>query len=248
MVSFDNSDHPTQCAEHCGIRFCYVSHPGLTRENNEDSFLLLPQYGIWAVADGMGGHNCGEIASAIALATLRQNIGNSIGLAAALQNCHKAIQNAALADEWFNDMGATIVTVKIIDRRYEVAWVGDSRAYLWRNRLIPLTKDHSIVQMMLDQGLIDAQEALTHPYRSVITQALGGVDSDYVSVDTVENSLENGDLLLLCSDGLNNEVSDAQISTILSGDADPEQKTRQLLDAALANGGKDNVTVILLAP
>lgn len=247
MKSSANPPSNTQGRNDSGIRASYCSHPGLVRENNEDSFLLLPQYGFWAVADGMGGHNCGEVASAIAIATLRQEIGNGADLVAAIQNCHRAIQTEAKKDILLHGMGATVVAVKIAAGRLQIAWVGDSRAYLWRSKLQLLTKDHSVVQIMLDQGLIDAQEALTHPYKSVITQALGGIDSDSVSVDTVENSIEQGDILLLCSDGLNSEVPDAQIETILAGDADLEQKTRHLVAAALANGGNDNVTIIVLA-
>jgi protein phosphatase len=144
-------------------------------------------------------------------------------------------------------MGATVVAVKIAAGLCQVAWVGDSRAYLWHSKLLRLTKDHSVIQLMLDQGLIDEQEAQTHPYKSFITQALGGMDSDSVNIDTVENSIVKGDIVLLCSDGLSSEVSDAEIESILASDADLEQKTRLLVAAALANGGKDNVTVILLA-
>jgi protein phosphatase len=246
MKSFDNSNNADN-GNHSGIRVSYFSHPGLARGNNEDSFLLLPQYGLWAVADGMGGHNCGEVASAIAIATLRQDIGKGASLVAAIQNSHKAIQTEAAKDPLLNGMGSTVVAVKIAAGRFQAAWVGDSRAYLWRSKLQRLTKDHSVVQMMLDQGLIDEREALAHPYKSVITQALGVADSDSVMVDTVENSIEKGDILLLCSDGLNSEVPDAQIEAILASDADLEQKTQQLVAAALANGGNDNITVILLA-
>jgi protein phosphatase len=230
------------------IRVSCFSHPGLARENNEDSYLLLPQHGVWAVSDGMGGHDCGEVASAIAVTALRQAIGNGAGLVEAIQQSHLAIQAEAKKHALVNGMGATIVAVKIAAGRYQVAWVGDSRAYLWRSKLLRLTKDHSVIQMMLDQGLIDAQEALTHPYKSVITQALGGgTDCAAVNIDTAENSVVKNDIILLCSDGLSSEVSDAQIEAILASDMKLEEKTRQLVDAALANGGKDNVTVILLA-
>lgn len=247
MTLSDNTDNQPQCSDNTGMRACYVSHPGLARENNEDSFLLLPQDGLWAVADGMGGHHCGEVASAIAIAALRQEIGNGADLAAAIQNSHIAVQAEAKKDPSFHGMGSTMVAAKIAAGSCRIAWVGDSRAYLWRSGLQCLTKDHSLVQMMLDQGLINAEEAPGHPYKNVITQALGGLDQDSVIVDTLESNIEKDDILLLCSDGLNNEVPDAQIATILAADTGLEQKTRQLLDAALAHGGKDNVTLILLA-
>lgn len=243
----DTADFKLQCENHNGIRACYVAHAGLVRENNEDSFLLLPQHGLWAVADGMGGHQCGEVASAIAIAALRQAISDGADLATAIQESHIAIQTEARKDPFLHGMGSTLVATKITGKRYQVAWVGDSRAYLWRSGLHCLTKDHSLVQMMIDQGLIDAQEALTHPYKNVITQALGEIGREAVIVDTVENSILKNDIILLCSDGLSNEVADTDIESILASDADLEQKTQQLVAAALDNGGSDNVTVILLA-
>lgn len=243
----NNTDSKPQCENHGGVRACYIAHTGLARENNEDSFLLLPQHGLWAVADGMGGHQCGEVASAIAVAALRQAIGDGADLAAAIQESHIAIQSEAKKDPFLHGMGSTVVAAKIAADHYQVAWVGDSRAYLWRSRLQCLTKDHSLVQMMIDQGLIDTREALTHPYKNVITQALGEIGRESVIVDTVENSILKDDIMLLCSDGLSSEVADTDIESILASEATLKQKTQLLVSAALTNGGSDNVTVILLA-
>lgn len=229
------------------VHFSCLSHPGLVRDNNEDSYLSLPQLGLWAVSDGMGGHDNGEVASAIALTSLRRAIAAGTGLAGAIQQSHQDIQAEARGHAHSGNMGATIVAAKMAAGCCQIAWVGDSRAYLWRSGLRRLTKDHSAVQMLLDQGLIDEWQALDHPYRSVITQALGGAENAALNVDSVETKFAKGDILLLCSDGLNSEVPDGKIDGILAKDTTLEEKAQELVDAALANGGKDNVTVILLA-
>lgn len=229
------------------IQFSCFTHPGKVRSNNEDSFLMLPEMGVWAVADGMGGHNCGEVASAVGLMTLHRELASGAKLIEAIQRAHLEIKKQAFKNTGAQGMGMTLVAAQIEDGRYQIAWVGDSRAYLWRNGLRQLTKDHSYVQMLMDQGLIDEESAKTHPYKNVITQAIGSSDQEVVQVDVVEEKREKKDIVLLCSDGLTGQVPDSTIETILAGDGSLDNKAEQLLTEALANAADDNVTLILLA-
>ncbi|MGR9117051.1 MAG: PP2C family protein-serine/threonine phosphatase, partial [Gammaproteobacteria bacterium] len=165
------------------LQNCCLSHPGKVRDNNEDSFLMLPELGVWAVADGMGGHNCGEVASAVGLTVLQRSLVAGESLVDSVQSAHQAIKTLAEQDPEKSGMGTTLVAVQANPAGFRVAWVGDSRAYLWRNELKQLTRDHSYLQMLLDQGLIDEESTRTHPYKNVILQALGSLDKDFVQVD-----------------------------------------------------------------
>lgn len=234
------TDRPT-------IRFSYLSHPGKVRNNNEDSFFILPELGVWAVADGMGGHNCGEIASAVGLKALHRSLVSGSDLADAIQNAHLEIKKQAAKDSETQGMGMTLVAVQIEADIYRVAWVGDSRAYIWRGNLRQLTKDHSYLQMLMDQGLIDEEGARSHPYKNVITQALGSSDKETVQVDVIEEKREKDDIFLLCSDGLTGQVSDSKIAAILAGNCTLDLKADRLLKEALLNEADDNITLILLA-
>lgn len=230
------------------IQFSCFTHSGKVRKNNEDSFLILPELGVWAVADGMGGHNCGEVASAVGLMTLQRKLISGAKLTEAIQHAHVEIKAHAFKDAEAQGMGMTLVAVQIEEGRYQIAWVGDSRAYLWRNNgLRQLTKDHSYVQMLIDQGLIDEENAKTHPYKNVITQAIGITDKEVVQVDAVEEKREKKDIVLLCSDGLTGQVPDSTIATILAGEGSLDDKAERLLEEALANAADDNITLILLA-
>lgn len=223
-----------------------VSNIGLARKYNEDSYLSLPEYNLWAVADGMGGYEGGEIASAIAIKSLKTAVVSGKDLVSAIQDCHQAIEQAALAGLGGKEMGTTIVVLQIKDDCYEIAWVGDSRAYLCRSKLICLSKDHSYVQLMLDKGLITDKDLENHSYKNVITQALGGVDKT-VKVDTVAGKYQQGDIFLLCSDGLSEKVSAKIIEETLSMHTRSlDIKANYLVDKALAAGGEDNITLIIV--
>ena len=145
-------------------------------------------------------------------------------------------------------MGSTVVAAKLDGLRYEIAWVGDSRAYLWNGKLHQLTTDHSYVQLLLNAGLITESEIPRHPSRNVISQALGtgGADKANIKVDLVSGELSENDTLLLCSDGLSGEVTDDRIATILAETTDAQTRVDRLIAAALEAGGKDNVTVIVI--
>jgi protein phosphatase len=231
------------------INFALATHTGLVRELNEDSYLALPEFGLWAIADGMGGQEAGEVASRIAILAIEHTIGQGLSLSSTINTAHRAIQAAARQGEGAADMGSTVVAVKFDSLHYEIAWVGDSRAYLWDGkRLRQLTKDHSYVQLLLKAGMITESELANHPSRNIISQALGvgGVDNLNVKVDLVSGELGSEETLLLCSDGLSGEVSDNDIAGILSETSDNQNRVDSLIAAALAAGGMDNITVIVL--
>lgn len=230
------------------VRFKCLSHPGRVRTNNEDSFLMLPDAGVWAVADGMGGHNYGEVASAIGLMALQRSLNAGDDMADAVQKAHQAIKTLALDDTEKSGMGTTLVAAQLEHDGYLIAWVGDSRAYLWRNTLTPLTRDHSYLQMLLDRGLIDQENAKNHPYKNVIMQALGSIDKESVQVDVSEGNWERGDIFLLCSDGLTGQLSESEIAAVLATDDTLDRKAELLLSKALAREADDNITLVLLAP
>ena len=145
-------------------------------------------------------------------------------------------------------MGTTVVAARVLGNRYEVAWVGDSRAYLWRDgTLAQLSQDHSYVQEMIAQGTLTAEQARAHPHRNVITQALGVTDPQSLKVEVLQGELRPGMQLLLCSDGLTEEVDDAHIAQILAKtEISAQECVDQLVLAALDGGGSDNITAILL--
>ncbi len=227
------------------------SDVGCARSNNEDSYLIREDLGLWAVADGMGGVDGGEIASAIVLDVLAKAIeaGKSLHTAAAAAN--QAVLDAAAAGQGKKGMGATLVAVQLRDRHYEVAWVGDSRAYLWNGSLGRLSHDHSRVQELIDAGVVSEQEGRRHPHRNVITRVLGGNGKTESRADKVEGQLQSQEILMLCSDGLTSELEDAQISEIFAaatrkGSGNGQKLVEDLVSAALASGGRDNVSVVLV--
>ncbi len=225
----------------------FATHVGCVRGHNEDNHMIRSELGLWIVADGMGGHECGEIASAITVATIVAAVEQGRNLTESLHQAHLAVIHAGGTGEGKPGMGSTVVVLKIIGNQYEVAWVGDSRVYLGnRYEFQQLTRDHSYVQQLLDSDLIDAQDARTHPMRHIVNQAIGSVDNQNVTVDTVVGTLQRGDKFLLCSDGLTDEVPDEEIAEILQANEDLQYTADQLVTAALNNGGADNVTVLLV--
>jgi len=230
------------------IDFALGTHTGLVRELNEDNYLAMPELGLWVVADGMGGHEAGEVASGITILEIARSIKQGMPLAEAIETAHRAIQAAAQRGEGAADMGSTVVAAKLDGLRYEIAWVGDSRAYLWNGTLHQLTTDHSYVQLLLNAGLITESEIPEHPSRNVISQALGvgGGDKANIRVDRVSGELGESDTLLLCSDGLSGEVTGDDIAVILAETTDAQTRVDRLIAAALEAGGKDNVTVIVI--
>lgn len=230
------------------------THVGLVRENNEDA-LLVREPSLFAVADGMGGYAAGEIASrstikAFEAAThsLRhvqeeQNIRKVMLEAFDKANTH--VYKMAVSNESYSGMGTTMTALYLPgDGHGYCCHVGDSRLYLFRNdKLEQLTHDHTLVADLKEQGKITDEEAFVHPQRNILLQALGVEET--VKADFFSFRLQEGDRLLLCSDGLSDMLRAAEISRII-GCADPEQAADKLLEQSLDNGGRDNVSLILI--
>ncbi len=230
------------------IEFGHLTHPGLRRDLNEDTYYGDSELGLWLVADGMGGHACGEVASALARETIVREIRAGTALAPAIRVADEEIIRASRRRNDSLPMGTTVVAARVQGNRFEVAWVGDSRAYLWREgRLAQLSQDHSYVQELIAQGTLTAEQARAHPHRNVVTQALGVTDPAHLNVAIMTGELKPGMQLLLCSDGLTEEVDDAGIGRALAlADCSAQECVDSLVAAALDGGGSDNITAILV--
>jgi|LauGreDrversion4_2_1035121.scaffolds.fasta_scaffold25690_5 protein phosphatase len=232
------------------LRWGTHTDTGKVRQQNEDA--LLAEAGLFAVADGMGGHNAGEVASALAVTTLkaglREGIATSDVLRSLVQQANSVIYTASLDDSTQAGMGTTLTAVAVVpegDGHILVANVGDSRTYLLRNGdMRCVTTDHSYVQELVNEGVISAEDARTHPRRNIVTRALG-IDRN-VTVDVQSLRVEPGDRLMLCSDGLVDEVTDADIADILRMHPVPGEAAQTLVNSANAAGGRDNTTVVVI--
>ena len=230
------------------IEFGHSTHVGLRREHNEDTYYADSDLRLWLVADGMGGHEHGEVASALARDTLVREVGRGTELVRAIQLADEEIIRHSTRRSEALPMGTTIAALRISgDDAFEVAWVGDSRVYVWNGALKQLSQDHSYVQELIDQGAITSEQARSHPHRNVVTQALGVTDPDSLRVESVRGQFVPGMQLLLCSDGLTEEVKDSVIGAIVGRtDLTAQECVDHLILAALDGGGSDNVTVILV--
>jgi PPM family protein phosphatase len=216
---------------------------GRVREGNEDS--LLAQQPLFAVADGMGGHQGGEVASKLALETLKKAADGQVALVQVVHQANRAVFDKAAQDPGLAGMGTTLTVFLVDGNTLRLAHVGDSRAYLLRDgQLQQITRDHTVVQRMVDEGRITAPEAQIHPQRSILTRALG-VDED-VQVDQASIEPQPGDRLLLCSDGLTGMIEEDVILRILTQEPDPQAASDALVEAANQAGGQDNVTAMVL--
>ncbi|HEY6529075.1 MAG TPA: PP2C family serine/threonine-protein phosphatase [Cellvibrionaceae bacterium] len=225
---------------------------GLFRDNNEDAIVCDGQLNLFLVADGMGGHEAGEVASAIAGDIVAKAISQGEPLSEAIQQSHRAILHAAEIGQGHKGMGSTIVALLSRGNQYQIAWVGDSRAYLWRSQpegksLQQLTVDHSYVQMLYQHGAITAAEMARHPEKNIITQCLGSTDLARVDVDEVSGHWQKNDWILLCSDGLTDAVTDQMLCDVLSLYQHPQEAVDALVKTALSQGGRDNISVVLVA-
>ena len=219
------------------------SDVGLVRGHNEDSFLM--QAPLFVVSDGMGGHAAGEVASSITVETvgsLAPGTADDVHLGAAVESANKAVIKAAEEGVGKPGMGCTATAVIIEKNRMAVAHVGDSRVYMLRHgTLVRVTHDHSYVEELVDAGEITADEARTHPSRSIITRALGSDPDMYADHFSLE--VYSGDRIILCSDGLSSMIPDSEIEALAVSSATPQQAADNLVSAALTAGGADNVTV-----
>ena len=232
------------------LKWGAFSDVGMVRQQNEDSFLA--EETLFVVADGMGGHNAGEVASALAVTTLKA--GARLGIDDAevfrelVQQANSAIYTASLDDSTQSGMGTTVTALSIVEGeepRVLVANVGDSRAYLWRSgALSRLSVDHSYVQELVNEGIITPEDARVHPRRNNVTRAVG-IDRS-VMVDVFTHFVRTGDRIVLCSDGLVDEVADTEIAKVLGQHTDPQETAEALVMVANTNGGRDNTTVIVV--
>ena len=218
---------------------------GCLRDHNEDSLVVTPP--LFAVADGMGGHAAGEVASEIAvrvLSELAPEHPDGEALGRAIEEANRAVIQAAREGRGRQGMGTTMTAAMLEGERLVIAQVGDSRAYLLhQGKLQQLTRDHSLMADMIEAGQLTPEEARTHPQRSVITRALGS--DAHLHPAIYEINVETGDRLLICSDGLSGMIFDDQIENTLRRVQDPQRCASQLVNEAIAAGGHDNVTVIV---
>ncbi len=235
------------------LEYSAATHPGLKRENNEDCFLSAPDADLWVVADGMGGHEAGEVASAIVRETFEElaQPGKPFSLQDAIQRSHEQILSSAEKGIGAFGMGSTVVALLSQKKNYQIAWVGDSRAYAWTpddqgGKLTRLTTDHSYVQMLYTSGAITADEVDSHPDKNIITQCLGMQELAQVKVDVAQGQWQKNQWILLCSDGLTDELSDESIAQILEHSPNSLTAVDQLLHEALTNGGRDNITLQII--
>ena len=227
---------------------------GIVRSGNEDNYLMLSDRGIFIVADGMGGHAAGEVASEMAVRIISRELGSLRGqsdeqvgerLRQSIRAANEAIFGRTLAEHDKRGMGTTVTVLALLPNRYLIGQVGDSRAYLLREgQLLQLTKDHSYVQEQVDAGLLTPDQARVHPYSNVITRCVGaGMD---VTPDIYFGNLQNGDLVLLASDGLTGMLEDEQLLKILQSEGGPQKWVDRMISEANRRGGLDNITAIVV--
>ena len=241
------------------FEICTDTDPGMTRENNEDAVSVDLTTGLCILADGMGGYNAGEIASGMACAFIKSEMSRWLSQAGksanskevrrameiCVQNANHSIFNAANSNPQYTGMGTTLVVGVFQPGRLVLGHIGDSRCYRLRGAdFQQITKDHSLLQEQIDVGLITPEQALTSSNKNLVTRALGVEDA--VLLDVTEHRVEEGDLYVMCSDGLSDMVRDLTLADIVLADTSLEQKGRQLIAAANDGGGRDNISVVLV--
>jgi serine/threonine protein phosphatase PrpC len=250
MTARRNSDPSHAPQKVLALRSVARSHAGCVRKLNEDRFIERVDVGLWAIADGMGGHQAGEVAAAMVVEALAEprafRSGHSALSAvqesmqrvnAKLVNCAKGLPDGGI-------IGSTVVILLVQEGHYACLWAGDSRAYRYRDRrLEQLTRDHSVVQQMVDEGRLHPDRARHHPRANVVTRAAGAADR--IDLETSFGTLLPGDTFLLCSDGLSNALTEAAIVRDLAAPS-LEDAADGLMRSALQEGARDNVTLILI--
>ncbi|MEP1448232.1 MAG: protein phosphatase 2C domain-containing protein [Paraglaciecola sp.] len=223
------------------------THSGLIRANNQDAIFMDDTAGIWIVADGMGGHNAGEVASNWVCEYLPNEVKNQpITVTQAIQNVHQELQELGSQRPEFKGMGTTMIMAIVHKQHVELYWSGDCRGYLVGHDTCTLvSKDHSVVQNLIELQVIDEKAAARHPQRHIVTSCLGGNHSK-PKIDTIRLSLNENDTLLLCSDGLYRELSDRDLLGIISNTNHPTPVAERLVKQANQLGGRDNISAVLI--
>ena len=234
-----------------------ITDIGRHREMNQDYVFSsekpvgnLPN--LFLVADGMGGHNAGDYASKVTVETMLAEMQSSFEknptliFRRAIEEANEVIRRRAGEDKKLEGMGTTVVVASCMGRFLQVANVGDSRLYVVNREIRQITRDHSLVEEMIRMGGLDRADARNHPDKNIITRAVGA--EDHVEPDFFTVELREGDTVLMCSDGLTNMLEDEEIRMIISGARDLVEKAERLVEAANANGGRDNISVILIEP
>ena len=224
------------------------THEGLRKFNNEDSFYANESKGLFLICDGMGGHGAGDIASKTAVDAIKTAFDKNSGLTDCLIEANQAVLEKSKNGEGTLNMGTTAVVAHIQENGdFEVAWVGDSRAYLLaKDGIHMLTEDHAYAYKLMQEGFISREELRFHPYRSVLLQSVGGGQEE-VYPSHLEGHLDEDSVLLLCSDGLTGELEDEEILNILVASPSLEEAADILLQQTLTRGAHDNVTLVLVA-
>jgi serine/threonine protein phosphatase PrpC len=230
------------------------SDVGVIRSSNEDSYIVVPERGTFVVADGMGGHAAGEVASEMAVRYMTRELGTLRNLGdeqvaermrAAIRAANAAIFQRTLTEIDKRGMGTTVTALILYDARFLVGQVGDSRAYMLREgTLTQITKDHSYVQEQVDAGYLTPEQARSHPYSNVITRCVGA-NSD-VAPDVYAGAVKPHDQFLLASDGLTGMLEDPELAKVLKSDRTPQEKVDDLINEANRHGGLDNITAIVV--
>ncbi|MEA4815856.1 MAG: Stp1/IreP family PP2C-type Ser/Thr phosphatase [Lachnospiraceae bacterium] len=231
---------------------------GMLREKNEDNIFISSKgkLNLYIVADGMGGHNAGEVASSFSIEMFNEyfdkafkdgiNEDNALDtMVEAISFCNRELYLKSLSKKEYSGMGTTFLATLIIGKKLYIVHVGDSRLYIFsKGELKQLTSDHSFVMEMVRKGKITKKEAKRHPQRNVITRAVGSEEN--VDIDTIMADIYINDIILICSDGLTNMVTDDKIKETLEKDITIEEKVTELIDIANENGGKDNISIIIV--
>jgi PPM family protein phosphatase len=230
------------------------SDVGVIRAGNEDNYVVVPERGIFVVADGMGGHAAGEVASEMAVAYMTRELGSLGHLAdeqvaermrGAIRAANAAIFQRTLTEIDKRGMGTTVTALALYGARFLVGQVGDSRAYLLRDgALTQITKDHSYVQEQVDAGYLTPEQARSHPYSNVITRCVGA--NSEVVPDVYAGAIKPRDLFLLASDGLTGMLEDSELAKVLLADRTLQEKVDDLINEANRHGGLDNITAIVV--
>jgi protein phosphatase len=233
------------------MKWSQATEVGLVRKQNEDFLCVNPGLALFAVADGMGGHLAGEVASRMAIESITRQLqaGDRDDTVKCLlegfRRANSNIYKASREDGSCRGMGTTLTAAVVRERELVLAHVGDSRAYIIRDdKIHPLTEDHSLVQEMIRQGGLTRKQARDHPHRNVLTRALG--TDPLVDVDLITIGLERGDILLLCTDGLYGLLDDEEMLDLVRSSAGPDQAVKKLVDEAVKRGGNDNISVIMV--